>query len=223
MARPTTRARICAPCQRAHRPGCAFIPFHFRRHLARQRRAAPLSAGARSGGARRGGKPIDHLRLRRRHPHAGNQGDRCAASKPRFREREHPDMARMKFLCDAERCIDCNACVTACKNEHEVPWGLNRRRVVTLNDGSPGELSVSMACMHCTDAPCASVARSSCFMQTADGHRAAQQGHVHRLRVLLLRLPRSARRNTRKRRTSAAAARWTNARLRGRSGGQQHA
>jgi len=60
-------------------------------------------------------------------------------------------MARMKFLCDAERCIDCNACVTACKNEHEVPWGLNRRRVVTINDGEPGELSISMACMHCTD------------------------------------------------------------------------
>src|SRR5258705_351299 len=32
-------------------------------------------------------------------------------------------MARMKFLCDADRCIDCNACVTACKNENEVPSG----------------------------------------------------------------------------------------------------
>ena len=66
-------------------------------------------------------------------------------------------MARMKFLCDADRCIDCNACVTACKNENEVPWGINRRRVVTINDGKPGERSVSMACMHCTDAPCAAV------------------------------------------------------------------
>ncbi len=26
-------------------------------------------------------------------------------------------MARMKFLCDAERCIESNACVEACKNE----------------------------------------------------------------------------------------------------------
>ena len=58
-------------------------------------------------------------------------------------------MARMKFLCDADRCIECNACVTACKNENEVPWGINRRRVVTLNDGKPGERSVSMACMSC--------------------------------------------------------------------------
>ena len=40
-------------------------------------------------------------------------------------------MARMKFICDTERCIECNACATACKNEHEVPWGVNRRRVVT--------------------------------------------------------------------------------------------
>ena len=58
-------------------------------------------------------------------------------------------MARMKFICDSERCIECNGCVTACKNENEVPWGVNRRRVVTINDGVIGqEKSVSVACMH---------------------------------------------------------------------------
>ncbi|MGZ3287361.1 MAG: 4Fe-4S dicluster domain-containing protein, partial [Xanthobacteraceae bacterium] len=76
-------------------------------------------------------------------------------------------MARMKFLCDADRCIECNACVTACKNENEVPWGINRRRVVTINDGKPGERSVSMACMHCTDAPCQAVCPVNCFYTTA--------------------------------------------------------
>ena len=78
-------------------------------------------------------------------------------------------MARMKFLCDADRCIECNACVTACKNENEVPWGINRRRVVTINDGKPGERSVSMACMHCTDAPCAAVCPVTCIFSTDDG------------------------------------------------------
>ena len=78
-------------------------------------------------------------------------------------------MARMKFLCDADRCIECNACVTACKNENDVPWGINRRRVVTINDGKPGERSVSMACMHCTDAPCMAVCPVDCFYNTADG------------------------------------------------------
>ena len=78
-------------------------------------------------------------------------------------------MARMKFLCDAERCIECNACVTACKNEHEVPWGVNRRRVVTINDGKPGERSISVACMHCSDAPCMAVCPVDCFYQTEEG------------------------------------------------------
>ena len=78
-------------------------------------------------------------------------------------------MARMKFLCDAERCIECNACVTACKNEHEVPWGVNRRRVVTINDGKPGERSISVACMHCSDAPCMAVCPVDCFYETDDG------------------------------------------------------
>ncbi len=78
-------------------------------------------------------------------------------------------MARMKFLCDAERCIDCNACVTACKNEHETPWGISRRHVVTMKDGQAGERSISVACMHCSDAPCMAVCPADCFYHTDDG------------------------------------------------------
>ena len=77
-------------------------------------------------------------------------------------------MARMKFLCDAERCIECNACVTACKNEHEIPWGVNRRRVVTINDGEPGERSISVACMHCSEAPCATVTNDGVVLHDKD-------------------------------------------------------
>src|SRR4030081_2703637 len=78
-------------------------------------------------------------------------------------------MARMKFLCDSERCIECNGCVTACKSEHDIPWGVNRRRVVTLNDGVPGEKSISVACMHCSDAPCMAVCPVDCFYKTSEG------------------------------------------------------
>ncbi len=78
-------------------------------------------------------------------------------------------MARMKFICDAERCIECNGCVTACKAEHNVPWGVNRRRVVTLNDGVAGEKSISVACMHCSDAPCMAVCPVNCFYRTDEG------------------------------------------------------
>ncbi len=80
-------------------------------------------------------------------------------------------MARMKFLCDSKRCIECNGCVTACKNANSeaVGWGIQRRRVVTLNDGLPGETSISVACMHCSDAPCMAVCPADCFSQTEDG------------------------------------------------------
>lgn len=80
-------------------------------------------------------------------------------------------MARMKFLCDTKRCIECNGCVTACKNENDaaLEWGIQRRRVVTLNDGLPGENSISVACMHCTDAPCMAVCPADCFEHTEDG------------------------------------------------------
>ena len=40
--------------------------------------------------------------------------------------------ARARFLCDAERCIECNACVTACKNENEVPGGLTDVELLPL-------------------------------------------------------------------------------------------
>jgi formate dehydrogenase iron-sulfur subunit len=76
----------------------------------------------------------------------------------------------MKFLCDVERCIDCNGCTTACKNEHEVPWGIQRRRVVTVNSGVPGaEKSLSVACMHCSDAPCIAVCPVNCIYHTEQG------------------------------------------------------
>jgi formate dehydrogenase iron-sulfur subunit len=54
--------------------------------------------------------------------------------------------ARMKFICDTERCIDCNGCVTACKSENETPWGVNRRRVVTIHDGQRGQRGIGRSC-----------------------------------------------------------------------------
>jgi len=81
-----------------------------------------------------------------------------------------PDFARMKFYCDENLCIDCNGCVVACKEAHEVPVGVNRRKVVTVNEGVVGkEISVSMACMHCADAPCQQVCPTDCFYIRTDG------------------------------------------------------
>ena len=104
-------------------------------------------------------------------------------------ELEETDMARMKFVCDAERCIECNGCVTACKNENEVPWGVNRRRVVTLNDGVPGE-TLDLGGLH---ALLRRALHGGVPGRLLLPHRrrrgAARQGRLHRLRLLLLRLP----------------------------------
>ena len=78
-------------------------------------------------------------------------------------------MARMKFLCDIERCIACHGCVVACKEGHELPVGISRRRVVTINEGKPGEKSVSISCMHCSDPPCMAVCPTGCIYQREDG------------------------------------------------------
>ncbi len=78
-------------------------------------------------------------------------------------------MARMKFLCDASRCIDCDGCTVICKNANDVPRGIHRRRVVTIREGQDGETSISMACMHCSDPPCAAVCPTEAFYQRDDG------------------------------------------------------
>ena len=78
-------------------------------------------------------------------------------------------MGRLKFLCDVERCIDCSGCVVACKEGNHVPVGVNRRKVVTINQGKPGEKSISVACMHCADAPCIAVCPVDAIYAREDG------------------------------------------------------
>jgi len=70
---------------------------------------------------------------------------------------------------------------------------------------APAKRSVSMACMHCTDAPCAAV-WPGCRASTppADGCGASLQGPLHRLRILLFMHVRSARRSTRRLETSGS-------------------
>lgn len=57
----------------------------------------------------------------------------------------------------------------ACKEGHNVPVGINRRRVITINEGRPGEKSISVACMHCSDAPCIAVCPVDAIYQRDDG------------------------------------------------------
>ena len=75
----------------------------------------------------------------------------------------YSDNERLKFYCDNDRCIDCNGCAIACDEAHELPIGVRRRRV------QGQEVSTSIACMHCNDAPCSLVCPVDCFYIRDDG------------------------------------------------------
>ena len=80
------------------------------------------------------------------------------------------ELSRMKFYCDTNRCIECFACSVACAEAHDLPIGISRRKVITLFNGVEGkEISTSIACMHCTDAPCEQVCPVDCFYIREDG------------------------------------------------------
>jgi len=77
--------------------------------------------------------------------------------------------ARMRFYVDVKRCIECGGCEVACKNENEVPKGISRIRVVTVNEGQSGETNVAVPCMQCSNAPCISVCPVDALFHRPDG------------------------------------------------------
>lgn len=64
------------------------------------------------------------------------------------------------FIIDKERCVDCRACVTACKSVNGIELGIAWRRVTTAWKGSFPKTtfqSVSMTCNHCGKPACVAV------------------------------------------------------------------
>ncbi|MDI6903333.1 MAG: 4Fe-4S dicluster domain-containing protein [Methanocellales archaeon] len=78
-------------------------------------------------------------------------------------------MVTYKFLVDWERCIRCGGCEVACKQQNDVPIGIRRIRVVTINEGKPGEKNVPMPCMHCASPPCLAACPTKAIYQRDDG------------------------------------------------------
>jgi formate dehydrogenase iron-sulfur subunit len=90
-----------------------------------------------------------------------------------FRQAGGPELkyapSRMKFYIDVKRCIECGGCEVACKNENNVPPGIARIRVVTVNEGEQGETNVAVPCMHCSKAPCVGVCPVDALFHRPDG------------------------------------------------------
>jgi len=61
---------------------------------------------------------------------------------------------------DLDRCIGCNACVIACKVEHNTPSGINFTQILEDETGvfpNSERKFLPVMCNHCDDAPCIDV------------------------------------------------------------------
>jgi Fe-S-cluster-containing dehydrogenase component/formate-dependent nitrite reductase membrane component NrfD len=67
---------------------------------------------------------------------------------------------RLGFVIDQDRCIGCHACTVACKEEHNVPVGVFRTWVKSVEKGVFPDTRRHFAvlrCNHCDNAPCVEI------------------------------------------------------------------
>ena len=73
---------------------------------------------------------------------------------------------------DIKRCIGCNACVVACKQENSLPDGVFFTRTLSEEYGvypSVNRVYIPTLCNHCEDAPCEKVCPSGATYTREDG------------------------------------------------------
>ncbi|MFP4184028.1 MAG: sulfate reduction electron transfer complex DsrMKJOP subunit DsrO [Halorhodospira sp.] len=84
---------------------------------------------------------------------------------------------RWGLLVDTTRCpSDCDACITACREEHGWPPGNAaekaqwiRKMHVGDHDSDGAQRTLPMMCQHCAEPPCVSVCPTTASFQRADG------------------------------------------------------
>ncbi len=73
---------------------------------------------------------------------------------------------------DQTKCIGCHACTTACKSENEVPVGVTRTYVKSVDVGTFPQVRRAFQvtrCNQCTDAPCVTACPTQAMYQRPDG------------------------------------------------------
>jgi len=132
--------------------GVAWMPFHSAAGSGPDLRATTRRA------------PIRSSRRKREHDHTmDTSGDRHAGAKVTLsKSRRHKgatDHGTYEILCDADRCIEMQCCVTACQDEHEVPWASTGAAGRHINDGQAGR-AIGHHGLHALHRPpCAAVCR----------------------------------------------------------------
>ena len=81
-------------------------------------------------------------------------------------------MPRMAMLIDLTRCIGCDACTVACKQENGTPVDTFFARVLNVEVGKYPNVKrvyVPVLCNHCEDAPCLKSCPNKAIIRRDDG------------------------------------------------------
>jgi len=76
------------------------------------------------------------------------------------------------FVIDLKKCIGCHACTIACKSEHDIPVGVNRCWVKTVEKGTfpnTQRFFLPVLCNQCEDAPCMKICPTNALYKRRDG------------------------------------------------------
>ena len=93
-------------------------------------------------------------------------------------------MANYGFAIDLRKCIGCHACTIACKAEHEIPVGVNRCWVKTVEKGTfpdTRRFFFPVLCNQCDEAPCARICPTNALFKRRDGIVDLQRRQLHRV------------------------------------------
>jgi Fe-S-cluster-containing dehydrogenase component/formate-dependent nitrite reductase membrane component NrfD len=80
-------------------------------------------------------------------------------------------MPNYGFAIDLRKCIGCHACTIACKAEHEIPVGVNRCWVKTVEKGvfpATRRFFFPVLCNQCDEAPCARICPTHALFRRPD-------------------------------------------------------
>jgi Fe-S-cluster-containing dehydrogenase component/formate-dependent nitrite reductase membrane component NrfD len=81
-------------------------------------------------------------------------------------------MPNYGFAIDLRKCIGCHACTIACKAEHQIPVGVNRCWVKTVEKGvfpDARRFFFPVLCNQCADAPCEKICPTNALFKRRDG------------------------------------------------------
>jgi Fe-S-cluster-containing dehydrogenase component len=74
-------------------------------------------------------------------------------------------LKQMGFIFDADSCVGCKTCETACKNENKTQPGISWRRVTQVADHN----YLSISCNHCDSPECFRVCPERAYTKRRDG------------------------------------------------------